>query len=173
MTANSIDLADVLSVDNHSSVSPADACTIVIFGASGDLTHRKLIPALFELAAAKVLARRFAILGFGRTPVTDEAFGESAAEAVRKFSESGTPEEGELRNFAQSAAYLAGDYQDPAAYQKLAQRMEELDQQHHLEGNRLYYLATPPAIYPIVIEQIHKANLARSANGEVLGAYHH
>ena len=75
-------------------------------------------------------------------------------------------DEHELRCFAQSFAYVAGDYDDPAAFQKLSQRLEELDRQHNLEGNRLYYLATPPSVYPIAIEQLEKAGLAQQANGK-------
>ena len=75
-------------------------------------------------------------------------------------------DEHELRCFAQSFAYVSGEYDDPAAFQKLSQRLEELDRQHNLEGNRLFYLATPPAVYPMAIEQIEKAGLAQQANGK-------
>jgi glucose-6-phosphate 1-dehydrogenase len=166
MTPNAPDLADALTLEPRGSLSAAEPCTIVIFGASGDLTRRKLIPALYELACQKSLARRFAIIGFARSPISDEAFQESAAESVRKFSESGPVDESEVRSFAQSFAYVAGDYNDPAAFQRLSQRLEDLDQLHNLEGNRLYYLATPPGVYPTVIEQIEKAHLARQSNGK-------
>ncbi len=147
----------------------AGPCTIVIFGASGDLTRRKLIPALFEIASQKSSAPRFAVLGFARTATSDGVFRETAAEAARKNGASGpgsatsSTDQETLRTFAQSFAYVAGEYDDPAAYQKLAQRLTEIDREHQLGGNRLYYLATPPAIYPQVIRQIHEAGLARAA----------
>ena len=76
MTLNVPDLADAVTPETSTSATAADPCAIVIFGASGDLARRKLIPALYELASHKMLARRFAIIGFARTPMTDEAFRE-------------------------------------------------------------------------------------------------
>jgi glucose-6-phosphate 1-dehydrogenase len=159
------DIADTVALDPRSSVAVADPCMIVIFGASGDLTRRKLIPALFELAACRSLARRFAIIGFARSQMSDAAFQDSVADAVRKNNGGCPVRDDDLRTFVQSFAYVAGDYDRPDSFERLSRRLEELDQEHHLEGNRLYYLATPPAIYPKVISQVQKARLARPANG--------
>ncbi len=156
-------IAEAGALQPQSSVSLADPCAIVIFGASGDLTRRKLIPALFELANCGSLASRFAIVGFARSPLSDAAFQDSAAEAVRSDSESCRVSEESLRNFAQSFAYVAGEYDQPGGFEKLSHRLEELDKERHLEGNRLFYLATPPAVYPKVIAQIKKAGLAKPA----------
>ena len=142
------------------SISPADPCTIVIFGASGDLARRKLVPALYGLAAQNCLARRFAIIGFARTPMTDEAFQQTAVESVKKFADANTLRDEECKEFAHALAYVAGEYHDPQAFQNLKKRLEELDQEHKLHGNRLFYLATPPDIYPGIIEQLEKAGLA-------------
>jgi glucose-6-phosphate 1-dehydrogenase len=150
----------------RSSVSPADPCTIVIFGASGDLSRRKLVPALYGLAAQNCLARRFAIIGFARTPMTDEAFQQSAVDSVKKFADAATLQEEECKEFANALAYVSGEYHHPEAFEKLKNRLEELDRAHKLNGNRLYYLATPPDIYPVIIEQLQKAGLARSSNGK-------
>src|SRR5229473_1244613 len=96
------DVAEAVESASSRSVSPADPCTIVIFGASGDLSRRKLIPSLYSLAAQDCLARRFAIIGFARTPMTDEAFQQSAVDSVKKFSDSSTAN-GELcKEFAQA-----------------------------------------------------------------------
>jgi glucose-6-phosphate 1-dehydrogenase len=149
-----------------SSISPADPCTIVIFGASGDLSRRKLVPALYGLAAQNCLARRFAIIGFARTPMTDEAFQHSAVDSVKKFADAATLREEECKEFANALAYVPGEYHHPEAFEKLKNRLEELDRAHKLNGNRLYYLATPPDIYPIIIQQLHQAGLARSSNGK-------
>jgi glucose-6-phosphate 1-dehydrogenase len=148
----------------QSSISPADPCTIVIFGASGDLSRRKLIPALYGLAAQNCLARRFAIIGFARTPLADEAFQQLAIESVRKFSDAATLREKECKEFAEALAYVSGDYRQPDAFEKLKGRMEELDNLHNLHGNRLFYLATPPDIYPVVIEQLRRAGLTKNPN---------
>ena len=149
-----------------SSISPADPCTIVIFGASGDLARRKLIPALYGLAAQNCLARRFAIIGFARTPMTDEAFQKTAVESVKKFADAATWKEKECKEFATALAFVAGDYHDAGAFQKLRKRLEELDKEHKLNGNRLFYLATPPDVYPGIIEELHKAGLAKNPNGK-------
>src|SRR5207244_45544 len=163
MASISSDFADKLDLEPRSSVAAADPCAIVIFGASGDLTHRKLIPALFELAACRSLASRFAIIGFARSEMSDAAFQDSAAEAVRKNNGGCPINDNDLRSFAQSFVYVAGDYDQPEAFEKLSRRLEELDEERHLEGNRLFYLATPPAVYPRVIAQIQKAGLAQPA----------
>jgi glucose-6-phosphate 1-dehydrogenase len=166
MTSQAIDLAEAAAQQNSRSLNEADPCTIVIFGASGDLARRKLIPSLFELASHKSLARRFAMIGFARTKMSDDAFSDIATDSVRKFSESGPVDESALKTFAQSFAYVSGEYHHPEAFARLAKRLEELDGSHHLDGNRLYYLATPPDVYPLVIEQIKQANLARHPNGK-------
>ena len=165
MASVTSDIAETVAVDPRSSVAVADPCTIVIFGASGDLTRRKLIPALFELAACHSLAPRFAIIGFARSEMSDAAFQDSAADAVRKNNGGCPVKDDDLRSFVRSFAYVAGDYDQPDAFERLSHRIEELDEERHLEGNRLYYLATPPAVYPKVISQIQKARLARPANG--------
>jgi len=150
----------------RSSISPADPCTIVIFGASGDLSRRKLIPALYSLAAQNCLARRFAIIGFARTPMADEAFQQLAIDSVKKFADNGTGNDLQCKEFAQSLAYVSGEYHHPEAFEKLKLRLEELDRAHKLTGNRLFYLATPPDVYPLIIEQLHKAGLAKHPNAK-------
>jgi glucose-6-phosphate 1-dehydrogenase len=155
----------VIELDNSaskSSISPADPCTIVIFGASGDLSRRKLVPALYGLAAQNCLARRFAIIGFARTPMSDEAFQQTAVDSVKKFADANTLREEECKEFANALAYVSGDYNQPEAFEKLRNRLEELDREHKLNGNRLFYLATPPEIYPIIIEQLARAGLAKN-----------
>ena len=160
--ASTPSVLDMNAVDEHQLADAAgDPCTIVIFGASGDLTRRKLIPALHELTATNAGPPRFTVIGFARTPASDEGFRSTAVEAVRKSSGSSVPDEEKLRTFAQSFTYFAGEYDDPNAFQRLGHRMEEVDREHDLHGNRLYYLATPPAIYPLVIEQLKRAQLAR------------
>jgi glucose-6-phosphate 1-dehydrogenase len=166
MTPGKSAVAEAAEPSKRSSISPADPCTIVIFGASGDLSRRKLVPALYGLAAQNCLARRFAIIGFARTPMTDDAFQASAIDSAKKFADPGTVRDDECREFAKALAYVAGEYHHPEAFQKLKHRLEELDRAHRLEGNRLFYLATPPEVYPLVIEQLQKAGLAKHPNGK-------
>jgi len=147
-------------------ITPADPCTIVIFGASGDLARRKLIPALYGLAAQNCLARRFAIIGFSRTPMTDEAFQTTAIESVKKFADANTLRDAECKEFAKALAYVAGEYHQPEAFANLKKKLDELDREHKLNGNRLFYLATPPDVYPGIIEQLAQAGLAKNPNGK-------
>src|SRR5438270_13233322 len=114
------DIAETAVLDARSSVALADPCAIVIFGASGDLTRRKLIPALFELAACRSLARRFAIIGFARSQMSDSAFQDSVADAVRKNSGGCPVRDDDLRKFVQSLSYVAGDYDQPAGFERLS-----------------------------------------------------
>src|SRR5580700_9691397 len=164
MTASETATLETSEPAKPRSISPADPCTIVIFGASGDLSRRKLVPALYGLAAQNCLARRFAIIGFARTHMTDEAFQKTAVDSVKEFADANTLREAECKEFANALAYVSGEYNQPESFEKLKNRLEELDEAHKLNGNRLFYLATPPDIYPIIIDQLAKAGLAKNPN---------
>ncbi len=131
-----------------------------MFGASGDLARRKLLPALFELFVHSCLAPRFRLVGFARTQMSDDDFRKSAAEFLPKGTEDGA-DDGKKSEFLKNLSYFAGNYDDPAAFTKLAARLKELDSESQLEGNSLYYLATPPEVYTHVIEQLSAAKLAK------------
>ncbi|HTU32608.1 MAG TPA: glucose-6-phosphate dehydrogenase [Candidatus Acidoferrum sp.] len=141
---------------------PSAPCAIVIFGASGDLARRKLFPALYDLARHACLAPRFRLLGFARTPMEDDAFREHASEFLPKnvASANGYTQ----KDFQQSLCYFTGDYDDPQAYQQLGQRLEELDREGQLGGNRLFYLAVPPEVYLRIVDQLGKAGLQKPAS---------
>src|ERR1700681_2094334 len=109
MTSSKNSVAEAVEPEKKSSITPADPCTIVIFGASGDLSRRKLIPALYSLAAQNCLARRFAIIGFARTPMTDEAFQKLAVDSVKQFGDAGAGGDLECKEFAQALAYVSGE----------------------------------------------------------------
>lgn len=140
---------------------PADPAAIVIFGASGDLTRRKLIPALYELAASACLAPRFAIVGFARSPMSEEEFREQCQQALRHSRQQDEFDERTWREFSSSLHYLVGGYDAPESYGQLSERLDALDRERQLGGNRLFYLATPPEAYPVIIEQLGRAHLAR------------
>lgn len=130
--------------------------SIVIFGASGDLTRRKLIPALRGLAEAGALPECWEVIGFGRHEMSDEAFRASLE-----------PEEGGgegWRDFAQRLHYQHGGYADPEGYEALGRRLDAFEEECGVEpgaGNRLYYLATPPDVFPRVAEALAAAGLER------------
>ena len=141
-----------------------DSVTVVLFGASGDLAKRKVIPAMFDLAQYQALGERYAIVGFARTPMTDDSFRSMAGEAAKTIGEGGPPDPTKWDDFAANLLYISGDYNDQNAYSELAKRLAELEQQKQLGGNRLYYLSTPPEVYPSIVEQLGRAGLARPSN---------
>src|SRR5882724_5157287 len=110
-------------------------CAVVIFGANGDLTKRKLLPALYRLAYERRLSSGFTVLGVSRTPMTDDAFRDRMRESVKKFLEDSPFDEDVWRAFAQGLFYVAGDVADAALYSGLAHRLEEVEHSRHTGGN--------------------------------------
>jgi glucose-6-phosphate 1-dehydrogenase len=144
--------------------SVAEPCTVILFGASGDLAKRKVIPALYDLAIHDALGPRYALVGFARTPMTDDSFRTTAGEAAKSISEVGPIDPKQWDGFASNLFYSPGDYNNPDAYAQLAKRLVELESSKNLGGNRLFYLSTPPEVYPDIVEQLGRAGLARSAS---------
>ena len=122
---------------------------IVIFGASGDLTHRKLIPALYNLFKIGRLNERFCVLGVARSDLNDETFRQKMREALLNTEET-TPET--LEDFCRHLYYQAVNTSDASDYGKLVPRLDELHDQHQTCGNTLYYLSTPPSLYGVIPE---------------------
>jgi glucose-6-phosphate 1-dehydrogenase len=135
-----------------------DPCAIVIFGASGDLTRRKLVPALYNLFAGGLLPNTTAIVGTSRTEFTDEDFAHDMEEGVREHSRT-PPTKEKWAEFARDIYYVAGDATDEETYRKLGRRLEELDDERGLNGNRLFYLATLPRYFSVISENLTKAGL--------------
>jgi len=141
-----------------------DPCTVILFGASGDLAKRKVIPAMYDLAVHDSLGERYAIIGFARTAMSDDSFRTTVGEAAKGISEVGPIDPVKWDGFASNLHYHAGDYSDAQAYANLAKRLTELEAEQNLGGNRLFYLSTPPEVYPDIIEQLGKAGLSKPAN---------
>jgi glucose-6-phosphate 1-dehydrogenase len=129
----------------------APPATLVIFGASGDLTARKLVPALKRLNYHKRLASEFAVVGVARSPMTDEEFRAKLVDG---------PDDGLLERFR----YLAGGYDDPATYERLQTLLDEIDKQSGTAGNRVFYLSTPPQAFVPVVRGLTVAGLNRGGN---------
>jgi glucose-6-phosphate 1-dehydrogenase len=138
-----------------------DACTVVLFGASGDLAKRKVIPAMFDLARHNSLGPQYAIVGYARTPMSDESFRGSIGDAAKNMSEIGPIDPKKWEEFASNLYYQPGEYGKAEDFAKLAQRLKELESDKKLAGNRLFYLSTPPEVYKDIVEQLGKAGLAR------------
>ena len=141
-----------------------EPCAMVIFGASGDLTQRKLLPALYQLARQELLPREFSVLGFARSPMSHDAFRDRMRGAVAEFSRTESLDTAVWERFAQGLSYLPAEYRDPAAYRRLAEWLAALDRDHGTCGKRVFYLAVPPSSYAEIIRQLGAAGLARSPN---------
>src|SRR5580704_8821319 len=124
----------------------ADRCIMAIFGASGDLTTRKLLPALYNLARNKLLPQEFAIVGFAKDELSEDQFRQNVRKALSEYA--GAPENCNLCDwFAERSSYIKGDFKNPADFVTLKDRIAELDGQKHTNGNVFYYLATLPQFF--------------------------
>ena len=141
-----------------------EPCAIVVFGASGDLAKRKVIPAMYDLAQSNSLGERYSIVGFARTQMTDDAFRQSLGEAAKTISEVGPIDQAKWDAFASNLYYCQGDYGDPESYARLGKKLNELDAKTGLCGNRLFYLSTPPEVYQDIVEHLGQAGLAKPCN---------
>jgi glucose-6-phosphate 1-dehydrogenase len=139
-------------------------CSIVIFGATGDLTHRKLIPALYNLAADGELPPAAVIIGFARRPKSDDDFRQEMEEAVRKFSRQAVRDE-IWKTFSQSLFYHQSEFGDEAGYKRLSERLSEIDKNHGTRGNRLFYLAAGPEQFEPILKHLKAAGLNQTCKG--------
>jgi glucose-6-phosphate 1-dehydrogenase len=136
--------------------------TLVIFGASGDLTRRKLLPALYHLSRVQRLPARFSVVGVARTPQDDEGFRTQFLQSLKEFAGVDAPKQNEVaESLASRLFYLAGELSDPKLYKALGARLREIDGDEGV----LFYLAIPPDVYAPVIEQLGAANLSRTERG--------
>src|SRR5216683_3280630 len=144
--------------------SVATPCVMVIFGATGDLTKRKLIPALCNLAADTLLSKQFAIIGFAGNDFNTESFRKNLAEEIPKYS-STKIDPATWAWFAERIYYVKGDFQDAEAYKRLAQQIADADKQHHTGGNKFFYLAVAPRFFSAIAKQLGQAGLTKEDGG--------
>ncbi len=139
----------------------APACVLVIFGATGDLTRRKLLPALFRLAQQRVIPGEFAIVGTARHPMSDEEFRAVMKEAVAKFGAEESLDDSSWESFAKRLFYLAGDFTNPELYQNLKSKLEQVDRDYQTQGNCVFYLATLPEHFALIAKKLAEVKIAR------------
>jgi glucose-6-phosphate 1-dehydrogenase len=138
----------------------AGACVVVIFGASGDLTKRKLLPALYNLAKDGLLPKEFALVGSARSPISHEDYKKKVAQDLRDFAT--TAVDPKLVDwFTERAYYQAGDAKDPFLYKQLADLLHQLDEKHGTSGNYCFYLATAPNYFVEITRQLGAAGLTQ------------
>jgi glucose-6-phosphate 1-dehydrogenase len=136
-------------------------CAVVIFGANGDLTRRKLMPALYRLAYDRRLPAGFAVVGISRTPLGDPQFRDKMLESVKQFSGDTTFDEDVWAAFARGLFYVAGDVGDAALYGRLGEKLAEIETARHTGGNVLFYLSTQPSQYAAAALGLGAAGLGK------------
>jgi glucose-6-phosphate 1-dehydrogenase len=139
-------------------------CSIVIFGATGDLTHRKLLPALYNLAADGELPPAVTVIGFARRPKSDDDFRKEMADAVKKFSRQTVRDE-IWETFGQSIFYHQSDFSDESGFKTLAERLDKIDKDRGTRGNRLFYFAVAPDQFEPILKHLKTAGLNKAREG--------
>ncbi len=151
--------APLVTEARHRAAQPAPPCTLVIFGASGDLTRRLLIPSLCNLRRSRLLPERFAVIGVARAAMEEADFRRSLAEGLPDFAAE------DWRWLAERVHYVAGELDDPATYERLARRLEKIGAAQGSAQNRLFYLATPAGLFAPVVLRLAAAGLVREQDG--------
>jgi glucose-6-phosphate 1-dehydrogenase len=145
---------------SEAAVEIAPSCIMVIFGASGDLTKRKLIPALYNLKHSNCLSDNFAVVGLARAEMNDDEFRRRLREDMNQFATDEIDDD-EWQWLAQRLYYLSGDFDDDQTYARVKARVAELDQQHQAAGNCVFYLATAPQYFAPIVKQLGRVGMTQ------------
>jgi glucose-6-phosphate 1-dehydrogenase len=152
--------------DKQTAAAPDSAppCIMVIFGASGDLTKRKLIPALYNLKHSKCLSDNFAVVGLARVEMSDDEFRRRMREDMNQFA-TDEIDDAEWKWLAQRLYYVSGDFDDDQTYARMKERVEELDQKHQAAGNCVFYLAAAPQYFAPIVNHLGRVKLTKEDDG--------
>jgi glucose-6-phosphate 1-dehydrogenase len=145
---------------------PVAPTTLVIFGATGDLAQRKLLPALYNLAHEGALPERFHLVGISRKEKQDDEYRAECEQAIRRFSRR-KPDDSVLASLLDNVRYVAGTFDDEAVYAKLGTVLDDFEKEAGEPLNRAFYLSTAPSFFPVIVEQLGSSKLARHESGEV------
>ncbi|HEY1479040.1 MAG TPA: glucose-6-phosphate dehydrogenase, partial [Gaiellales bacterium] len=141
-------------------------CALVIFGGSGDLAHRKLVPALYNLALRGLLPAGFGVVGIGRSDYGgDDGFRNSMRESVAKYSRTQPLDETVWASFAEGLCYVRGAFDDSDLYRDLGERLTQLEGERGTSGNAVFYLATPPTTFPTIVAGLGQSGLSHEDDG--------
>lgn len=140
--------------DHPKSRAPHQPCILIIFGVTGDLTARKLIPALYNLRRDRLLPDKFHCIGVARRPISDEETRASLREAVVKFSRTQPIDEAIWTDFEKNISYQTAAFEDDQGYCALKKRIEDVEREFGIGGNRVFYLSTAPSFFPTIIEKL-------------------
>jgi len=148
----------------------APPCALVLFGASGDLTKRKLVPAAYNLALSRLLSQNSAVIGVARRPLP---FVDQMKEAVAKHSRRKPIDQDVWSDLARRTSYVQGEFHDPETYKKLAAELERVDKEHGTNGSRLFYLAVGPDQMPTIVHGLVEAGLVKAPDRTSGAAFQH
>jgi glucose-6-phosphate 1-dehydrogenase len=144
----------------------SDPCSIVFFGASGDLFKRMLLPAVYSLRMHGTLPNDFAVVGVSRAEYTDETFRDYCKEQLEQFAPADQKPQGAMwEDFAKRLSYIAGEFDDHKTYGELAKQIADNDKDLGTKSNRLFYLSTPPSVFPTIIDLLGEADLNQQHDG--------
>ncbi|WP_068469630.1 glucose-6-phosphate dehydrogenase [Candidatus Protochlamydia phocaeensis] len=146
-------------MDVNRSTKIAESCILVIFGATGDLTARKLVPALYNLAREGLLPAHFACVGFARRPKSNEDFRNEMLEAVNNFSRSKPVDQQLWKTFKEQLYYHQSEFHEDEGYERLNAFLHQLDSQMGTKGNRVFYLSVQPSYFPTIVEKLSQHHL--------------
>ena len=144
----------------------AQPCAVVIFGASGDLTKRKLVPALYHLAQNRLVPAEVAVVGVARRETSDEEFRANMRDSVVEFSGGEALDEAVWESFAKGLYYVSGEFGDDETYRKLGAKLEVCDKERNTAGNRVFYLSTAPSAFATCVHKLGEAGLVQQADGK-------
>jgi glucose-6-phosphate 1-dehydrogenase len=149
-----------------------EPCVVVIFGVTGDLAHRKLVPALYNLSIDGLLPANFNLIGFARREYSDESFRAEFKDSISKFSRRKTIDEKLWGEFAKHSFYHRSAFDDAKGYQSLKERLDKLDEAAGMKANRVFYLATSPEYFGVVAEQLKAVGLLDGEDSGSSGSHH-
>ena len=158
-----LDTAAGTNSQPHPVGRPGDPCVMVIFGAAGDLTRRKLFPALYNLAKEQLLSREFAVVGLSHGAMSSDDFRKWIADDIKQYA--GKDADNDIVEwFLKRVYYIAAEFDDKNAYAKLKELLEQVNRDHTTHENYFFYLATAPRFFGPVVEQLAQAGLMEEAN---------
>ena len=141
-----------------------DPCSLVIFGVTGDLTHRLVIPALYNLAAAELLPENFCVVGIARKGTSGEQLRESLLKGLRQYA-TRPVDEAIAQRLLECVTSIEADPNEPASFDAMRERLERLEAQRSTGGNRLFYLATPPGAFAPIAKELGRTAMLKEENG--------
>ena len=151
-------------IDTQAGQKKPDPCSFVIFGVTGDLTHRLVIPALYNLAAADLLPERFCVVGIARKGTSNDGLRDSLLKGLRQFA-TRPVDDATAQRLLECVTSIEADPKDPASFDAMRARLEKLEANRSTGGNRLFYLATPPTAFTPIANELGRTGMLREENG--------